>query len=291
MPRTDFLIDVDELNRHLHEPSWRIVDCRFELTQPDKGHEDYLKGHIPGAVYAHLDRDLAGRVTPQTGRHPLPEPAAFASTLGAWGISRRTRVIVYDQASGGIAARLWWMLRWVGHENVALLNGGFEAWQRAGLALERDPPDVEPAVYEARADDGMIATTSEIATAVSAGQPPQLVDARGRERFAGRTEPIDPVAGHVPGARNFPFDTSLRPDGSWRPPGELARELSGALDRERPWIAMCGSGVTACHLALSAGIAGFPAPRLYAGSFSEWIRDPGRPVARDAGPGQGGPRR
>lgn len=285
MPRQDSLIDVEELNRHLREPSWRIVDCRFELTQPGKGYADYLAGHIPGAVYAHLDNDLAGPVSPATGRHPLPDPAAFASTLGSWGITPQTRVVAYDQASGGIAARLWWMLRWLGHEHVALLNGGFEAWRRAGLALERDAPVIEPAVYEAHADDSMLATTAEIEAAIAAGRPLQLVDARGAERFAGRSEPIDPVAGHVPGARNFPLETSLRPDGSWRGPDELARKWSGTLDRQRPWIAMCGSGVTACHLALSAELAGLPAPRLYAGSFSEWIRDPARPVAREDGPG------
>lgn len=285
MPRSDPLIDVAALSRHLHEPAWRVVDCRFELTQPEKGYADYLAGHIPGAVYAHLDRDLAGPVSPATGRHPLPEPAAFAATLGKWGITPQTRVVVYDQASGAIAARLWWMLRWLGHERVALLDGGFEAWRRAGLALQHDPPDVEPATYEAGADERMVATTAEIAEAVSAGRPLQLVDARGRERYSGRTEPIDSVAGHVPGARNLPFETSLRPDGRWRAPDELARAWSGTLDRGRPWIAMCGSGVTACHLALSAELAGLPPPRLYAGSFSEWIRDPARPVAREDEPG------
>lgn len=284
MAYADVLIAPRDLYGHLEDPGWRIVDCRFELMQPEKGHADYLAGHVPGAVYAHLDRDLSAPVTPATGRHPLPEPARFAATLGRWGISDRTRVAAYDQAGGAIAARLWWLLRWFGHREVRLLDGGFAAWQREGLPVSRDVPDVAPAVYEGRPRGGRVVTTDELPARLQAGEP--LVDAREAERFAGEHEPIDRVAGRVPGAVNFPFRRSLNPDGTFRTADELRRAWEPLLGggRDRAWMTMCGSGVTACHLAVSAELAGFRPPRLYAGSFSEWIRDPARPIASDADP-------
>lgn len=280
-----FLIPVEALRRELGSPDQRIIDCRFDLMQPDKGLDDYRAGHIPAAVYAHLDRDLAGTIGPDTGRHPLPEPQTFAATLGRWGVHNDTRVVVYDDGGGAIAARLWWMLRWLGHDDVAVLDGGFAAWQRAGLPLSEEIPEIEPRIYEARPDDCMVVTTEEIEKAVASGEARCIVDARAAARFRGDTEPIDAVAGHVPGARNLPFDRSLTAEGTWREGAELEALWSEALrgDRAALWVAMCGSGVTACHLALSAQEAGFAAPRLYAGSWSEWIRDPERPVARGAG--------
>lgn len=288
----DFLVRIEELQAHLRAPGWRVVDCRFELTSPGKGRADYLAGHIPGAVYADLDRDLAAPVTAGSGRHPLPDADTFARTLGRLGIARDTHVVAYDQASGAIAARLWWMLRWLGHPSVRLLDGGFAAWQREGLPLETASPAVEAVTYEGRPDDRMIVTTGEIAQALATGSVPVLVDARDQARFAGRTEPIDAVAGHVPGALNFPFGTNLNAEGYWRSSDEL-RKAWEALDglaqgpadpassaESGSWAVMCGSGVTACHLAVSAGLAGLAPPRLYAGSWSEWIRDPERPVIR-----------
>lgn len=289
MAYADVLIAPRDLHEHLDDPQWRIVDCRFELMRPEQGPDDYLAGHIPGAVYAHLDRDLAAPVTPSTGRHPLPQPEVFAGTLGRWGITPGSRVVAYDQAGGGIAARLWWLLRWFGHRRVRVLDGGYAAWRREGLPTSTEVPGVEPTAYPARPDEGMVVSTEELPDLLEQGE--LLIDARDAERFAGRREPIDPVAGHVPGAVNFPLGTSLREDGRWRSPQELARAWEPLLGGPpgRSWITMCGSGVTACHLALSARLAGFRAPRLYAGSFSEWIRDPGRPVAGGDPGGSAGP--
>lgn len=277
-----FLITADALNRHLDDPAWRVVDCRFDLMQPDKGSDDYRAGHIPGAVYAHLDRDLSAPTGPQTGRHPLPDPQAFAATLGRWGIDNDTRVVACDDGGGGIAARLWWLLRWAGHSDACVLDGGIAAWKRAGLPLSDEAPVVEPRVFTARPDESMVVTTAEVQQAVRAGKPLRILDARAPARFQGETEPIDPVAGHVPGARNFPMDRSLTAEATWRSRPELEALWREALEDEREafWVAMCGSGVTACHLALSAQEAGFAAPRVYVGSWSEWIRDPERPVAR-----------
>lgn len=282
MAYADFLIAPDELARHLHEPTWRIVDCRFDLARPEQGNADYLAGHIPGAVYAHLDRDLAAAVTPESGRHPLPRPDVFAATLGGWGISADSRVVVYDQAGGAIAARLWWMLRWFGHRSVVMLDGGLEAWRRAGLPVDAELPKFAPTIYTGKADMGMIVSTEELQQALQQNET-LLIDARDAARFAGLTEPIDAVAGHVPGARSFPFTDSLSADGTWQSHERLEKAWADVLgnDRKRSWITMCGSGVTACHLAISAQLAGFAAPRLYVGSWSEWIRDPQRPVAPD----------
>src|SRR5690606_2342310 len=280
---THVLVTARELAAHLEDPDWRIVDCRFELLDPGKGRADYLAGHIPGAVYAHLDEDLAAPVTPDTGRHPLPDPDAFAATLGRWGITDRTTVVAYDQAGGAIAARLWWLLGWVGHRDARLLDGGSDAWQREGLTVTAEVPDIRPTTYVARPDPDRVVSTAELPERLARGE--LLVDAREAERFRGEREPIDPVAGHLPGAVNHPFRLGLNPDGTFRSPEELRQALEPVLGggRDRDWMTMCGSGVTACHLAVAAALAGYAPPRLYAGSFSEWIRDPSRPVARRAG--------
>lgn len=291
MTDDDVLIAPRDLHTHLDEPEWRIVDCRFDLMRPEQGRADYLAGHIPGAVYAHLDRDLAAPVTPSTGRHPLPVPEVFAATLGRLRVEPRSTVVAYDQAGGAFAARLWWMLRWVGHRRALVLDGGYAAWQRAGLPAATGVPQAGTGHYPVRADDSLVVRTEELPALL--GQGELLVDARDPDRYAGRHEPIDAAAGHVPGAANFPLGRSLREDGRWRSPEELARAWQPLLGPApgRPWITMCGSGVTACHLALSAARAGFRSPRLYAGSFSEWIRDPARPVAtgEEAGGGPRGP--
>jgi thiosulfate/3-mercaptopyruvate sulfurtransferase len=265
----------------------RIVDSRFDLKLPTKGRQDYLAGHIPNAVFADLDRDLAGPVTSLSGRHPLPDVGVFSDKIAAWGIAADTQVVVYDSASGALASRLWWLLRWLGHEHVAVLDGGLKAWLEAGGKLECHEPEFARAIFVARPDPTRIVTTEEISAAIKAGEELNLFDARDAPRFRGDSEPIDPVAGHVPGAVNLPMTSNLDADGRWRPANELRELWQEVLKSARPDLpvtTMCGSGVTACHLVLSAQIAGLPEPRVYVGSWSEWIRDPGRPVATGVRP-------
>ncbi len=273
------LISVEALKSLLAEGECRLVDCRHDLLQPEKGRAQYLEGHIPGAIHVDMDTDLAADVTPDSGRHPLPDPECFAQKLERWGIGNATQVVAYDYGSGGLAARLWWMLRWLGHERVAVLDGGLAAWAAAGEPLATASPCYPAATFDPQPRADLVVTTEEIARALVNQQAIVILDARDEARFAGRTEPIDSVAGHIPGATNLPFSRSLDPGGFWRDPAELETMWAEIEDGTsiRP-IVMCGSGVTACHLALSAAVAGRPEPRLYAGSWSEWIRDPGRPV-------------
>ncbi len=275
------LIEVTELNDLLGSADCRTIDCRFDLLQPDKGRAEYLDGHIPGAVYADLDQDLAGPVTRASGRHPLPAATVFNTTLERWGIDAGTQVVVYDYASGALAARLWWMLRWFGHPQAAVLNGGLNAWLAGDGPMETAVPDYPRTKLSAAPDACRVVTTREINEAMSEGRALHLVDARDRARFAGHTEPIDAVAGHIPGAMNFPCSENINPDGTWKSADELRLLWAGLLGSEAatPFTVMCGSGVTACHLVLSAEIAGLDAPRVYVGSWSEWIRDDSRPIA------------
>ena len=282
----DTLISVADLNARMDQPDLRIVDCRFALLDPHAGRKLYDSGHLPGAVYADLDQDLAGPVTASTGRHPLPDVDVFIETLQRWGIDNDSQVVVYDDAGGGLAARLWWMLRWLGHEHVALLDGGFAAWQRAGLPVSVEA--VEAARGNFTGTPGAKATLSstDVAVSVASESDLLLVDARDPSRFRGEQEPIDPVAGHVPGAVNLPFSGALNTDGTWKSAPELGDMWQAILEDvslDRPLAVMCGSGVTACHLALSAVIAGIREPALYVGSWSEWIADPARPIAADSG--------
>jgi thiosulfate/3-mercaptopyruvate sulfurtransferase len=281
MTNYEHLIQAAELKDLIDADQCRVIDCRFDLLHPDKGRSEYLDGHIPGAVYAHLDHDLAAPITAGSGRHPLPCPDAFRATLQNWGIGSDTQIVVYDHASGGPAGRLWWMSRWLGHNRVAVLNGGLAAWSAAGGPLQQSVPQYPAAGISGLPDTGKIATTAEISAAVDGGSRLDLVDARERTRFDGITEPIDAVAGHVPGAVNFPFLENLNPNGTWKTPGELRGAWKRVLGSELPdsFTVMCGSGVTACHLVLSARIAGLNEPRVYVGSWSEWIRDTARPVA------------
>jgi thiosulfate/3-mercaptopyruvate sulfurtransferase len=297
MPTYTTLIEAEELAAALARNAsgtsdWAVVDCRFDLARPDWGATAYAAAHIPGALYAHLDRDLSGPVAAHSGRHPLPAPEQLTQTLSRWGIDASVQVVAYDQGNGAYAARLWWLLRWAGHPKVAVLNGGFAAWQRAEL-----PVDTTPGERTARSftwvpgSQAAVVDTAELERSVRAGEVQSgavmLVDARSADRFAGQNETIDPVAGHIPGARNHPFMGNLDSQGRFLSAQELRTRWEATLgERTRGRqampashvIAMCGSGVTACHNLLALEVAGLPGAGLYAGSWSEWIRDPGRPV-------------
>jgi len=287
MPFTT-LIDVDSLAA-LKSPAV-ILDCRFDLSDPDAGRRAYAAGHIPGARYADLNQDLSSPVTPASGRHPLPEPQALAGFFAACGIGDRTQVIAYDEANGSYAARAWWLLNWLGHTDVAVLDGGFKAWVAAGAAaggapLESGEPPPTPGgakpPFTLRLRPENVLTAGDVQRALEDSRR-LLVDARAAERFAGTVEPLDRVAGHVPGAVNHPFTANLGEDGRFLAAGELRRRWLTRLGGREPSdaILMCGSGVTACHNVLAMTSAGLPGGKLYAGSWSEWIRDPERPVAR-----------
>ncbi|HEV2702263.1 MAG TPA: sulfurtransferase [Steroidobacteraceae bacterium] len=261
-------------------PRTVIVDCRHDLSRPDWGRAEFAAGHVPGAVFAHLDRDLSGPVTPLSGRHPLPDPGALAAFLGAAGIEATTRVVAYDQDRSLYAARLWWLLRWLGHERVAVLNGGLAAWRAAGLPLEVSTASHTARQFIARPSLVRPVSTAEVERELAGGRI-LLLDARAADRFAGENETIDPVAGHVPGARNRPFALNLDGGGRLLPAAALSSQWRALLGATPPSqvVAMCGSGVTACHNLLAMELAELPGGRLYAGSFSEWIRDPRRKVA------------
>jgi len=279
--RQTLLIGVDELASRLTDDKLRIIDCRFDLMNPDACRESYLGGHIPGAVYADLNTDLASPLDATTGRHPLPETATVGATFRRLGVNRDTDVVVYDTAGGAMAARAWWLLRWLGHDEVRILDGGLPYWQAANCALEVGEVDVETGDFIPTPRDGYVLTTNEVVAGLETGGEMFLVDARDRARFRGEVEPIDSVAGHIPGTLNLPFTEALNEDGTFKPEEDLEalwREILGDA-KDVAWSAMCGSGVTACHLAISALLAGYRAPDVYVGSWSEWIRDPARPVA------------
>jgi thiosulfate/3-mercaptopyruvate sulfurtransferase len=276
------LVDCHTLALHLHDPDWVIVDCRFALSDPGIGQRAYVAGHIPGARYAHLNDDLSSTITAASGRHPLPDPAVLAEKLGAWGIDRSKQVVAYDDSFGAMASRLWWLLRWLGHDAVALLDGGLPRWQREGHPMTADLPAVTPARFAPQVRPDMCVDAAKVGQAVT--QKGWLVmDARAEERFNGEVEPLDPVAGHIPGAINLPFEDNLHLSGRFSSPEELRALYTGLMEDVPPGqvIQMCGSGVTACHNILAMEHAGLHGARLYAGSWSEWIRDPSRPIARD----------
>lgn len=285
MASTSNLLGTEALQSHIAHPDLSIIDCRFELLDPLAGRRAYLDEHIPGAVFADLDTDLAAAVTPNSGRHPLPDVETIAGTLRRLGIRNSSDVVVYDGGDGALAARAWWLLRWLGHERVRLLDGGFKRWTAEARPLVSGDEVVVAGDFSPRVNHRKVLTTAELASNLDAIKDLNLIDARDAARFRGEVEPIDPVAGHIPGSLNLPFAVSLNEDGSWKLRDELERlwlEVLGE-DKETAWAVMCGSGVTACHLAISAMEAGYREPRLYVGSWSEWIRDPARPV----GLGQG----
>jgi thiosulfate/3-mercaptopyruvate sulfurtransferase len=274
------LIDANTLAARLHDPGIVVLDCRYDLARPAWGEQAYLEGHIEGAIDVNLDRDLSGPVTPVTGRHPLPDAAEFARLAGSWGIDSGTQVVACDQGNGMYAARAWWLLRWLGHAGAAVLDGGVAAWVAAGQPLTTALPQPKRRVFTPVPQPRATLEVSEVRGALEAGSI-HLVDARAADRYAGQNETIDPVAGHVPGAANHPFARNLDERGRMLAPDELRARWAATL-AGRPvteLVAMCGSGVSACHNLLALEHAGLPGARLYAGSWSEWIRDPSRPVA------------
>ena len=273
------LVAAATLAAHLDDPAWLVIDVRHQLADTGYGECVYAENHIPGAVFLHCDCDLSGPMTGSNGRHPLPAVEKLAARLGEIGIGPQTQVVVYDDAQGMIAGRLWWLLRWLGHEQVAVLDGGLQAWQAAGRALTTELPVLRPTTFTAKVRDTMV--DADYVQAFLQTSRMHLVDARSPDRFRGENETIDPVGGHIPGAVNRFFRENLRADGRFKPAAELRAEwlmvLAGASPEQV--VHQCGSGVSACHNILAMEIAGLPGSRLYAGSWSEWCADCGRPVA------------
>ena len=275
------LISTAALAERVAAPDVVIVDLRHDLSRPDAwGEAQYRAAHLLGAVFVHVDRDLSATKTGRNGRHPLPPIEACAALFGRIGIDATKQVVAYDQNSGAYASRLWWMLRWLGHEAVAVLDGGFELWVREGRAVSTDVPRPRAGEFVVR---GTAATVDAEAVQANLGTGNLLVvDARSADRFRGDAEPLDPVAGHIPGAVNRPFGSNLGTAGTFRPAADLRAEFDALLGGRAPAtvVHQCGSGITACHNVLAMEIAGLTGARLYPGSWSEWCADPARPVAR-----------
>lgn len=274
------LVSVEETAEHLKDPSWIICDCRHDLADYSAGYRAYRGGHIPGARFLHLDVDLSGPKTGLNGRHPLPHPATFCLRLGALGIDNSKQVVAYDDSGGPFAARLWWMLRWVGHQNVAVLDGGWAAWNRAKLPTTVAQPEIETATFQARVQPQLAIDGAQLAAGLQDGKS-CILDARSSDRFRGENETLDPVAGHIPGAVNRFFKLNLGEDGRFKPAATLKKEFGAMLNGHAAAavIHQCGSGVTACHNLLAMESAGLAGSRLYPGSWSEWVSDRRRPVA------------
>ena len=276
------LIDAQTLGGRLSGPDWIIADCSYDLADKQAGYRSYLAGHIPGAVYAGLHSDLSGsRPATDCGRHPVPPVGELEEKLSAMGINNHSQVVAYDRSGGAFAARLWWLLRYAGHDGAAVLDGGLGAWRKAGYCLETKEPGIVTGCFKARPESGRLVKLHEV-PALSC-----LVDSREPSRYRGETEPVDRVGGHIPGALNHYWKDNLDGQGKVLPPdrlGEIFCEIYAGAQAEDVTF-YCGSGVTACHNLLAAVHAGYPLPRLYAGSWSEWCSDPGRPVATGPDPG------
>lgn len=269
------------------EPWVTLVDCRFKLDDPNWGEDEWATGHIEGAVYAHLERDLSGPTTGTNGRHPLPDMSAMVKTFGRLGITSGTQVVAYDQGSGVYASRLWWLLRWLGHDAVAVLDGGLAKWTAEGRSLSLETDRRAPANFQPRPRHNMLVMLNTVAAHVG-DEGWRLLDARAPERFSGEVEPVDKVPGHIPGAVNYFYQGNLNDRGTFRKPEELRQDYKavlGSVPLER-LVCYCGSGVTACHTLLALEHAGMPGAKLYAGSWSEWSSDPARPI--EATPTAGG---
>lgn len=271
----DTLIEAPELNANLSEADWIIIDCRYDLKDSAAGYRSYLKGHIPGAIYAHLHDDLSGPPNTDKGRHPLPSPGRLREVFSRFGIDDRCQVIAYDDNYGAMAARLWWMLRYLDHVAVAVLDGGWQAWVARGYESEEDQVKASQRRFEGSPRLDRLVTVDQVRDCA------RIIDAREPVRFRGEEESIDRVAGHIPGARNHYWKKNIDATGCFRPAHVLRKELQKEYaDVPADLVTFyCGSGVSACHDVLAAVHAGLPFPRLYVGSWSEWCSDPSRPVA------------
>ena len=274
MPGT--LVSTAELAAH---PRWRVFDCRHDLAKPDLGEQQYREAHIPGALFAHLDRDLSTAKTGRNGRHPLPDPRHFVKWVGTAGVKPEDQVVCYDAGNGAMAARLWWMLRWIGHEAVAVLDGGLAKWLAEKRPVTAEVPRFADSDYPEISGRPLTVDARKIQ---NEGEAMLLLDARAPARYRGEQEPIDPVAGHIPGASNRFNGDNLKPDATFKDPQTLRTEFLRILGQREPSevVHYCGSGVSACHNLLAMEIAGLPGGKLYPGSWSEWIADPKRPIAR-----------
>jgi thiosulfate/3-mercaptopyruvate sulfurtransferase len=273
------LISTAALALRMDDPAYVIVDCRSKLDDPDWGAREYAAAHIPGASYADLTRDLSGPKSGSNGRHPLPDPDSLAQTFGRFGIASGVQVVAYDQDNGMFASRLWWMLRWMGHDAVAVLDGGFKKWTGEARPVESGQAGRAPRQFTGSPRANMVVDVRTVASQLAAGGP-RLVDARAPERYRGDTEPIDKVGGHIPGAKNHFFQWNLDERGLFRSPEELRAAINASVGdvAADQVVCYCGSGVTACHNLLAFEHAGLTGARLYAGSWSEWSADPERPV-------------
>ena len=275
------LVSTETLARHLDDPSWVIFDCRHDLKDFDQGQRLYRASHIPGAHFAAVETALSGAKTGRNGRHPLPEPQVFADFLARHGVSTSSMVVGYDDVGGQYSARLWWMARWIGLKQVAQLDGGFPKWIADGRPVTDEVPTAVATELPAHPDPRMAWTAADVERQLG-DKDHAVVDARTPERFRGEVEPIDPVAGRIPGALNRFYKTNLNPDLTLRPAAELKREFEALLGSRRPENVahQCGSGVTACANLFAMEYAGLLGSKLYVGSWSEWIADPSRPIAK-----------
>jgi thiosulfate/3-mercaptopyruvate sulfurtransferase len=276
------IVSAATLAENLENPAWVTIDCRFRLNDPAFGRNAYANGHIPGAFYAHLDEDLSGKIiSGHTGRHPLPEPDALAALFSSWGISSGVQVVGYDDMGGAMAARLWWLLRWLGHPEVAILDGGITHWEAEGRPLSQETPSFRNARFIPHLQNNLVAD-AETVSQMRLDPDYVVVDSRAPERYRGEFEPIDPVAGHIPGAVNLPHTSNIGPDGRFLPQETIRENFIRVMEGRdgRHCTFYCGSGVTAAHNLLAMAYAGLPGGRLYPGSWSEWITDPERPVSR-----------
>lgn len=277
------LINAQQLAERLQQPNLVILDCRFALDDPDYGQRSYAQAHVPGARFVDLEKDLSGPViTGQTGRHPLPEPRQLLARFQTLGLNEESQVVLYDDGPGAFAAHAWWLLVWLGkRDGLYLLDGGLQAWHDAGLPLDDKRSAITPGTLQGRPDNSLTVDATMLANQLATAEL-TLLDARALPRFLGEAEPIDPVAGHIPGAHCLPFTENLDADGRFLPPEQLRSRFERKLAGISPdtLVAYCGSGVTACHNLFALCLAGYPLARLYPGSWSEWITDPLRPVAR-----------
>ena len=275
------LLSTSTLHHNLNHPDWIIIDCRFSLADSNAGGNAYRHGHLPNARYAHLDKDLSSAINSCTGRHPLPNFSALAQKLGQWGINNTSQVVVYDDASGAFAGRLWWLLRCMGHERVAVLDGGIKQWQKQGLPITTTLPTIKTTQFRVYLNEAAWINALQVQNLL-AQKSICLIDARSPERYRGEQEPIDPVAGHIPGALNRPFQANLTRDGLFFPAEQLREQFLQLLGKHtaKQVVHYCGSGVTACHNLLAMEHSGLTGSRLYAGSWSEWIRNNNRRVAK-----------